>query len=290
MIHQNTSIGAITLKVANFEKMVAFYRDVIGLQLLESSAGQRLGSHRKTATLGTPERPLIHLRHLTSGRRAQGQSGLFHLALRVPNRTALATWFRHYTTVNGPGWEGASDHGAAVAIYLNDPEGNGIEICYDLPREQWEYDENGTIKMVTKALDLHALLREANDNSSSLLDPATVMGHVHLSVSEIPSAKQFYVDLLGFDLQFEMPDSALFISAGNYHHHVGLNNWKSRGGPPNSAESLGLEQFEICFGSADSRQQAIERLTAHQIKVDTCNDITTVVDPFHNSVVLTIPD
>ncbi|MFK7803500.1 MAG: VOC family protein [Anaerolineae bacterium] len=283
MIHQNTSIGAITLKVADLEKMVVFYRDVIGLQLLEGSA-----ESDKTVTLGTSERPLIHLSHVPNGRRVDLQCGLFHLAIRVPNRAALATWFRHYAAQNDKGWEGASDHGAAVAIYLHDPEGNGIEICYDRPRDQWQYDANGVIKMVTKPLDLQLLLSEASDDAAVAMDPATVMGHIHLSVSEIPAAKQFYVGLLGFDLQFEMADSALFISAGRYHHHIGLNNWKSRGGPPNSADYLGLERFEICYGSAESRQEAIDRLTAHQINIDTFNDVPSVIDPILNTILLTV--
>ena len=289
MIHQNTSIGAITLKVADLEKMVAFYRDVIGLQVLENSAETSPDITPAHATLGTETRPLLHLRHLPDGTRLPRQSGLFHLALRVSDQKALGTWLRHYVALNGPGWQGAADHGASNALYLGDPEGNGIEVYFDLPREQWEYDANGTLKLVTEQLDLQALLARADEGTFRGIDPATVMGHIHLRVSDISNAKQFYVDLFGFELQMEMSNSALFISAGGYHHHVGLNVWQSRGGPLNSAESLGLESYEICFDSAESRQQTIDRLTDHAHTLNIINGVPTIRDPFHNTIALTVP-
>ncbi len=282
MIHKNTSIGAITLKVADLDKMVAFYQDVMGLQVLEHS------SESQISTLGTATRPLLHLRHLANGRRDNRQSGLYHLALRVSSRTALANWFRHYAEMDAPGWEGASDHGASNALYLSDPEGNGVEVYYDRPREQWQYDANGTIMLVTQQLDLKALLGEADNSTFIMIDPATDMGHIHLRASETASAKKFYLELLGFDLQFEMPNSALFMSAGGYHHHVGLNTWQSKGGAPNSDESFGLERFEICFDSTEHRQDTIDRLITHNYSVDTGHEIPTLFDPFQNRIALTL--
>ena len=288
MIHQNTSIGAITLKAADLDKMVAFYRDVVGLLVWEHSAETDTNTPNKTVTLGTATRQLVHLRHLPNGRRVAGQSGLYHLALRVPSRTALATWFRHYAQLDAPNWQGGTNHGASNALYFGDPEGNGVEVYFDLPREQWPYDANGKPAIILEQLDLQALLNVAENGVFTAIDPETDMGHVHLSVSEIPSAKQFYVDLLGFELQVEMPHSALFVSAGGYHHHVGLNVWQSRGGAPNSAESLGLDSFEICFDSAESRQQTVDRLTAQQYNVDNSSGVTTIRDPFQNSIALTV--
>ena len=289
MIHQNTSIGAITLKVADLDKMVAFYCDVIGLQVLDDSAESNQSSlPHNTVTLGTPSRPLIHLRHLPNGRRDPRQSGLYHLALRVTDRTALANWFSHYAAINAPGWQGASDHGPSNALYLGDPEGNGIEVYFDWPRDQWQYGANGKLAMVTDPLDLQALLRQANEARFTAIDPATVMGHIHLSVSEIPSAKQFYVDLLEFEMQVEMPNSAMFISAGGYHHHVGINIWQSRGGALNSAESLGLDSYEICFDSAESRQQTLDRLIVYPGNIETINNTPTVLDPFQTRIAFTV--
>lgn len=288
MIHENTSIGAITLKVADLEKMVAFYRDVIGLQVLEDSPESQENGSDTIISLGTPTRPLIHLRHLPNGRRIPRQSGLYHLALRVSNQKQLANWFRHYAESDAPGWQGGTDHGASNALYFGDPEGNGVEVYFDLPREEWQYDANGKPVIVMERLDLQALLREADEDAFTAIDTETDMGHIHLSANEIPSAKQFYVNLLEFELQVEMPNSALFMSAGNYHHHVGLNTWQSAGGALNSADSLGLDQFEICFDSIESRQQTVDRLTAQNYTIDVSSDLPKLIDPFQNKIILTV--
>ncbi len=285
MIHPNTTIGAITLKVADLDNMVAFYRDVMGLQVLERSQSN---DAQKTATLGTTMRPLIHVRHLPGGRRVGGQCGLYHLALRVPHRSASATWLRHFASHKAPNWQGASNHGPSRSLYMADPEGNGLEVTYDIPRDQWTYDKNGKFEMISEKFDVQALIRDADTGVFAGIHPETVMGHIHLSVSDIPSAKRFYVDLLDFEIQVEIPNSALFVSTAGYHHNIGLNVWQSQGGPLNSAESLGLDSYEICFNSAESRQQTLDRLTANGNTVETLDDVPTVIDPFNNRIAFTI--
>ncbi|MFK7804982.1 MAG: VOC family protein [Anaerolineae bacterium] len=285
MIHPNTTIGAITLKVADLDNMVPFYRDVMGLQVLETSQSDDL---HKTVTLGTAKRPLIHLRHLPGGRRVQRQSGLFHLALRVPHRTASANWLRHFASLNAPNWQGASNHGPSRSLYMADPEGNGLEVTYDLPRDQWPVDANGKFMVMTEQFDVQALMADAETDTFTGIDPETVMGHIHLSVNEIPSAKRFYVDLLDFEIQVEMPNSALFVSTNGYHHNVALNVWQSQGGPLNSAEYLGLDSYEITFDSAESRQQTLDRLTENGNTFETLDDVPTVIDPFNNRIAFTI--
>ncbi len=279
MIDKQATLGAVNLKVADLNKMTAFYKDVIGLQLLESTA--------ETATLGTPNRPLVRLRHNPNGRFSRRASGLFHIALRVSSRAALAQWLRAFAEAGAPGWQGASDHLVSEALYLNDPEGNGIEVYYDRPRTQWQYGSEGELQMATLPLDLEALVGEAESDEFASIDPETEMGHVHLRVSDIHPAQDFYVDLLGFDLMAGMSGSALFVAAGGYHHHLGMNVWQSKGGENNSADIYGLDQFEICFESAESRQQTIDRLMAHNHHVDQSGEIPLVHDPFQNTIALT---
>ncbi|MCA9981555.1 MAG: VOC family protein [Anaerolineales bacterium] len=279
MINAQTTIGTVTLNVANLKQMTAFYRKVIGLQVLATST--------ETVTLGTPTRPLIHLHHLSHGTSPQRGSGLYHLALRVPNRAALARWLRHYVEQEAPGWQGASDHGVSEALYLSDPEGNGLEIYCDRPPEAWQVNADGTIRMYSRLLDVQALLHSANGQHITSIDEATDMGHIHLRVSDISRAQRFYVDAFGFALKTMLPDSALFVAAGGYHHHIGLNNWHSRGGPDNSAKSYGLAQFELVFDSAQSRQETLEQLNANYHIITDQDGQPTVMDPFQNSIVLT---
>lgn len=280
MIDAQTTIGSITLKVSNLDKVATFYQEIIGLHEIAHSA--------ETVTLGTPTRPLIHLRHLPNGSFNRRGSGLYHLALRVPDRIALAQWLRRYVELKAPGWQGASDHGVSEALYLSDPEGNGIEIYCDRPQGQWQVASDGSITAFARPLDIQALLQSANGNVADSIDERTDMGHIHLRVSDIPVAGHFYVDLLGFGLKTALTDAALFVAAGDYHHHIGLNNWQSRGGADNSAETYGLDRFEICYPSAESRQQTINRLRDNQYVVtDDAQDLT-ICDPFQNQINLII--
>ncbi|MGI8597046.1 MAG: VOC family protein [Thermoleophilaceae bacterium] len=157
-------------------------------------------------------------------------SGLFHLALLVPSRAELARAVRRVTGAGGR-FTGASDHLVSEALYLNDPEGNGIEIYRDRPREEWEHT-GGEVRMSTLALDLDAVMAElpAGDGPDGM-PPGTVMGHVHLSVADLAETESFYADVLGFDVTVRSYPGALFLSAGGYHHHVGANTWTSAGVP-----------------------------------------------------------
>ena len=203
---------------------------MIGLQVLKSSA--------ETVTLGTSTHALVRLRHHPKGRFGHRESGLFHLALRVSSRQALATWARHYLDLDAPGWEGASDHGVSEALYLSDPEGNGIELYRDRARSQWPTTRDGRLALKSRGLNVQKLIRDAGREAFSEIDPATDMGHVHLRVSNIAAAHEFYVEALGFDLQMQAADSALFVAAGGYHHHLGLNSWQSKGGADKFGRTL----------------------------------------------------
>lgn len=278
MIDAGTTMGAVTLKVADRQKLARFYQEAIGLQLLRQTGD--------TATLGTAERPLVYLRQLPHGRSIAPASGLYHMALRVPTRQALANWLKHYSEVGGPNWQGSADHGVSNALYLSDPERNGIEIYWDLPREEWPRTGDGAVEMYTRALDLQALVQEAEQNGWQGTAAETDMGHVHLKVASIPAARSFYVDTLGFELMVEWSGSALFVAAGGYHHHLGLNTWESRQAPSLTADAYGLEQFEILFATQDALQTTVDQLKEQGKRVEAVDNGFLVRDPFNTGIVL----
>ncbi len=278
MIDANTMIGAVTLKVADLQKMTAFYRDVIGLQVREQTA--------EMVSLGTATRSLVHLHLLPNGRFISHTTGLYHLALRVPTRQDLANWLHHYAQLDAPFWQGASDHGVSEALYLSDPEGNGIEVYWDRPQAQWPQDKSGSLSMYTRHLDLQALLNLANGGGWSGISPATVMGHIHLKVADIAAARQFYVDTIGFNVVIEMPGSALFVAAGDYHHHIGLNTWHSRQAPMLSTDAFGLAQFEILFAGQNALQNVITRLKQANHPIQNKTSTRLIHDPFNIEIAL----
>jgi catechol 2,3-dioxygenase len=222
-----TRIGRSALRVADLEEVAAFYRDVVGLDVLDRS-GVR-------ATLGAGGTALLVLEEADAGPRTG--PGLYHNAFRVPSRAALGDALERVRER----WEldGASDHRVSEALYLTDPEGNGVEVYRDFPRESWPETDDGRVGMATDPLDLPAL--EAAAAGEDGVPEGTDLGHVHLEVSSLDAARGFYVDTLGFALRATYP-GALFVAAGGYHHHVGANVWNGRTGP---AGGRGLSWVEV---------------------------------------------
>lgn len=230
-----------------------FYERVLGLPLVRSDdAHAALG--------GSLERPLLELRGLSHPVLAPpSRTGLFHVAWLHPSRAALAETVRRIARGRWP-IDGASDHGVSEALYLSDPDGLGIEIYADRPRAQWERAPDGHgVNMVTLPLDLEDLLAQSQQEPPEAISPETVLGHVHLKVSDVPRAAAFYRDALGFTEQAELP-SAAFLAAGDYHHHVGLNSWQSRGQGPASENSPRLERIEFELGDAGALAALEQRL------------------------------
>ncbi len=236
-LHPDTKIAHVELQVANLANMRAFYCDLMGFQLIEEKDGRaRLSPTGKAPTLIT----------LTERKDARPQpadvTGLYHTAFRFPNREKLAN---ELLRIVAAGWplQGASDHRVSEAIYFADPEGNGIEIYRDRPREDWPRLQE-TVQMGNGPLDLQKLLEEADQPAAHAgkLDPATDIGHMHLQVSDLGTTDAFYHELLGLDIVMSMP-TALFMSAGGYHHHVGANIWHSRGAPRRTDDLLGLHSY-----------------------------------------------
>jgi catechol 2,3-dioxygenase len=252
-----TRIGSVHLTVADLAAQSSFYERAIGLnEIARDGQTVKLGPEGGPAILeltGDPDAP----------RRPHGTTGLYHFAVLVPARADLGQALRR---VIEAGWRftGASDHLVSEALYLNDPEGNGIEIYRDRPREEWQRSDAGVIQMATLPLDLDGVLSEveAAQPVPPLMPAGTRIGHVHLQVSNLPDAEAFYADTLGFEVMVRTYPGALFVAAGGYHHHIGLNTWESAGGSPPPPGSTGLRSFELILPSADDAQQMAERATS----------------------------
>jgi catechol 2,3-dioxygenase len=271
-----TSIGAVGLRVADADRVSRFYEDAIGLQALERSGD--------TTRLGAGDETLVELiEDPAAPPRPPGTTGLFHLAILVPNRLELARALRRVATAGGR-FTGASDHLVSEALYLNDPEGNGIEIYRDRPREEWRHT-NGDLEMATLPLDVEALLEELRGEAPDAagMPPDTRIGHVHLNVAELPGAEAFYAGGLGLDVTVRGYPGALFLSAGGYHHHVGLNTWAGEGAPPPPPGARGLAWFELVVPSADERGRAERRLREAGFEPEQGGALTAT-DPSRNRV------
>ena len=228
-------MGRVRLRVASLERELAFYRDVLGFEVHDDDGA--------AAVLGVADgAPLLELRAAPGApRRAARATGLFHVAFLHPTRADLAATL-HRVRREGYRLDGFADHNVSEAAYLTDPEGNGLELYVDRPRDVWTAP-GGAIHMTTEPLDLAGLLATARGPSAGIAR-GTVVGHVHLRVSSLAAAEAFYVDRLGFEVVTRAYPGALFVSAGGYHHHLGLNVWGGRAtAPPEGA--LGLASFDV---------------------------------------------
>ena len=249
-------VGAVTLRIADLDGQLAFYAGVLGLRAIGQEAAE--------ATLSADgRRPLLRLRVEPGGAPPPpGATGLFHTAIRYPTRATLADALRRVAEA-GLRLDGASDHGVSEALYLSDPEGNGVELYWDRPTDRWPRARDGRgVAMFTAPLDLRDLLAQG-DPAADLgepVDPATDIGHVHLKVSEIERSERFYSDVVGLDVMQLWGGQAAFLSAGGYHHHVGMNVWQSRGGQPAPPGTTGLDRFALAFPDEESLRAAVERI------------------------------
>ena len=287
------TLGPLRLTVAGLDGVASFYERAIGLRALGDAEDGvvRLGADEAGA------RPLVELvGDAGAPPRARRSCGLFHLALLVPDRRALARALLR-VVAGGGALTGASDHLVSEALYLNDPEGNGIELYRDRPRAEWRHDADGQVAMATLPLDLDDLLaelpaaeREPAAAAGSAMPPGTTLGHVHLQVSDLAAAEAFYAGTLGFDVTVRGYPGALFVSAGGYHHHLGLNTWASAGGPPADPAARGLRDFAIRFADAAERDRVTNRVAeaGHTLREE--RDAAVAIDPFGIAVRLTADD
>jgi catechol 2,3-dioxygenase len=247
-------MGPVHLTVADLARSLEYYRDAIGLQVLSHEDGQ--------ASLGAGGLELLGLVEEAGVRPADGYAGLFHFALLVPQRSDLARWLAHAARDRVP-MTGMSDHFVSEALYLRDPDGHGIEIYADRPRETWEGRVGDTL--TTMALDVDDLLGELGDPATEPFDglPAgTVMGHVHLRVSSLPETIAFYRDAIGFDLMAEYGSQAAFLAVGGYHHHLGANIWESAGAAQAPSGTANLRHATIVLADEAERDRVLARAGA----------------------------
>lgn len=248
----DTRLGAIRLRAGDVGLLRDFYERVIGLQALAAENG--------VTALGAGDGPLVELVSAPEApTRPPRTTGLFHLALLVPTRADLARALRRLFEA---GWHlsGASDHLVSEALYLSDPEGNGIELYRDRPRDEWPR-AGDEIEMATLPLDLEDLISELGaDEEVGSMPAGTTLGHVHLQVADLDAAERFWVDGLGLEVTVRSYPGALFTSAGGYHHHVGLNTWAGVGAPRPPADARGMERFEVVVPDDEALAAARERL------------------------------
>ncbi|MEJ2050391.1 MAG: VOC family protein [Calditrichota bacterium] len=278
-IDHNTSIGSVTLAVSELENSSQFYQKIIGLN--------KLNRRHDSVDLGINGNILLRLESHPGSKQHPRAPGLFHLAIRLPNRKELGHWLKHLMESRYR-LGGAGDHLVSEALYLNDPEGNGIEIYYDRPKEKWEYDENG-IKMNTLAVDLQALREQAGDKPFTRLPPDTIIGHIHLQVNDLNKAVEFYRNIMGFQLMALWPGAG-FLSAGGYHHHIGVNVWNSRGAQPPPGDSLGLVNYEIVQPNSKAMDNLLDHLAARNQLVEKWDKKWQIQDPSQNKIILKISD
>ena len=263
-------IGRLRLRVRDVAAMSRFYRDILGLPVLQQEEG--------AAVLGTGAGPLLEL----SGgpdlqRRDPGDAGLYHTAFLLPARADLARWLA-FASAEGVGLQGASDHGVSEALYLADPEGNGIEIYADHPPSQWR-DGAGSIHMTTERLDIEDLLAATGGQRWSGFPDGGSIGHVHLQVGDEDAAERFYAGVLGLEPTTRMR-GARFFGSGGYHHQVAANVWNSRGAGPRPQGSAGLAAVEIIVPDASRREAILERAAGAGLEAATNGRATSITDPW----------
>ena len=273
------AIGAVHLTISDLARSIEFYESRLGFQV-----------HRRddrTAWLGAGGPDLLILSQCETAPRVRATTGLYHFAILVPTRADLARSLR-LLVATGTVLQGAADHGVSEALYLADPDGNGIEIYRDRPRAEWPY-AGGQLRMGADPIDLDALLGETTEaDRQGRLAAGTVIGHVHLHVARLEDAERFYVGILGFQLTQRYGPSALFVSAGGYHHHVGLNTWAGVGAPPPPPGAIGLRHFVVRLPSAAAVEEVAGRLRAASIPIEPAEDGILARDPSGNAIELRI--
>lgn len=283
-IHPDTHLGPVHYTVKNLQRQVAFYRDILGFQVLQQEGN--------TAVLGAPGRELLRMTEVPDAPMPRGTTGLYHTAFLLPTRWDLAHLVQRVIDTRTP-VQGHSNHGTHLALYLPDAEGNGIELAWDFPKEDWPMrDGQMSLEDAPRSgIDIPELLAELERDPRPWpgLPEGTTVGHIHLHVSDLESSRRFYHELLGFDVTLAGWNmGALFVSAGGYHHHIGMNVWKGVGAPPPPEGAAGLRDYTIVL----PEQAELDRILAavREAGMEPVHDGDGVLlkDPSQNGVRLTV--
>jgi catechol 2,3-dioxygenase len=274
-----TKIGEVELYVSDLDRAVRYYQEGLGFHLLDRGDGQ--------AILGAGENRLLTLIEKPGSHRASGATGLYHFAVLLPDRRSLARLLYHLAESETP-IQGAADHGVSEALYLADPDDNGIELYRDRRRGEWPADDAGRIMMGTDPLDIDDLVMTLKEGVPEWqgLPEKTVIGHVHLHVRNLLEAEQFYTRVLGFQVMERYGSGAIFVSAGGYHHHIGLNTWAGVGAPPPPADASGLRWFEVLLPDQAALDAVLARLKEANVPVEEQPGGFLVRDPSQNGILL----
>lgn len=275
MIHEQTYLGEVTLIVSNLERSLQFYSEVLGMQ---SMTAQK----REAILYSDKDTPLLHLKEDNKAEPVVPNTylGLYHFALLYPDRQSLGAHLTKLLKMKIP--IGGADHSVSEAIYLNDPDGNGIELYSDRPRTEWSYDQDHHIYMDTKALDIESLLLDASDWNG--LPSGVKMGHIHLHVNDLNTIEHFYKNVLGFSVMTYFGEQALFMAGGGYHHHFGFNTW-ARNDVHQAKPAVGLESFTINIPDKSTFEQVKKRLEQNQYQLlDQTADSVSLKDPSFNYI------
>ena len=279
MIDPATTIGAVHLTISDLDRSVHFYESHLGFIVRRRE--------RRSVALGAANgaADLLVLSQCETAPRVRGTTGLYHFAVLVPSRRDLGRALRRLVETDTV-LQGVADHGVSEALYLADPDGNGIEIYRDRPRPQWPI-VGGQLQMGADPLDVEGILAEDAGRDGRGLDAETTIGHVHLHVSRLADAERFYVGVLGFELMQRYGPSALFVSAGGYHHHIGLNTWAGGGAPPPPPGAIGLRHFVVRLPTGGAQAVVAERIRAAGIAIEEADGGLVVRDPANNALLLT---
>jgi catechol 2,3-dioxygenase len=274
---QETTLGRVAFKVRDLRVMVNFYTQALGMGVIEQTETQAL--------LGAGGRVLLELNTVPEAvSPADSNTGLYHAAFLLPTRADLARFVRHMVETGVR--FGYSDHLVSEAFYLNDVEGNGLEVYCDRPRSEWRWQGN-TVAMANSEIDFNALFGSmGNDTTWRGMPAGSTLGHMHLKIGDVKKAQLFYNTIFGFDVVANMGGSALFVSAGGYHHHVGLNTWHSRGGSAAPAHATGLDFFEVVLPNAAARDALLARLHEAGTPLSEKDGAPVAHDPWGNRLVL----
>ncbi|MBT1609943.1 MULTISPECIES: VOC family protein [Curtobacterium] len=281
LLAADTGMGAVTLRVADLDAMIRYYRDGVRLSLLSHDGG--------VAVLGRGSTPIVILEHAPAMQHAgPREAGLFHTAILFDTRADLAAALYSVATQYPASFTGSADHLVSNAFYFTDPEGNGVELYWDRDRTEWSWT-HGEIDMDTKYVDPNAFLQ--SHLTEDALDTAAArpgkVGHVHLSVGDVATARSFYVDTLGFETTAGFGE-ALFVSAGGYHHHMAMNTWNSRGaGRRQQALGLGLVRIEV--PAVDDLGALTERMRHGGVELADDGRTVAFDDPWANRIEVTTP-
>jgi len=281
LLAADTAMGAVTLRVADLDAMTTYYREAVRLSILSGAAGQ--------VTLGRGRTPIVVLEHAPGLKHAgPRQAGLFHTAILFETEADLSAAVYAVASRQPGSFTGSADHLVSKAFYFTDPEGNGVELYWDRDRTEWSWT-HGRVEMSNLMLDPNTYLRDHLDETAleqASHRPATV-GHVHLCVGDLRTARSFYVDQLGFETTAEWNNQAMFVSAGKYHHHMAMNTWTSAGAGRRRA-TLGLGLVRIELPATDDLGALGERLAHHRVPVADDGQTVRFEDPWANRIEVSV--